>query len=326
MSENAFNLRSKEDLCVMKISGLIEDTITDFDIYIEVGGYIVLYAPCPYRWSKSELGRLHNDGHGDLYYNKSDVSKVSAYLRIGRLPLINNDLPPEDRISNITDVAADLTRILFEHPITELTIIKGKEIAESLVDCVNEDIFCVRALTSLSQHDQYTYYHSARVSAYALAIAFKMSQKDEGLLQDLALGCLLHDVGKIKVGQEIINKSGPLTDKEWATMKKHPEFGSKMINESLLSLVPAEIILHHHERQDGKGYPHGLVDKEIIEEVKIAAFADVYDALTSNRPYQVKRTCFEALNFMKFHLAENLHKNSYKAMVEILAERDSAKS
>ncbi|MBF0443923.1 MAG: HD domain-containing protein [Oligoflexales bacterium] len=311
---------NKEELLPLDVSGMKGDCVTDFDLYVEVGGHLVLYAPSPYKWTEGEIKRLIADGHLELLYEKDNEAKVKAYRKIGLIRKINEDLPPVERIKDITDVAAEFNRVLFDHPLDETTHNKAKQIADSLVECVKEDPLSVRALGLLSEHDMYTYYHSGRVSAYAVAVAIKMSISQEQHLREIAMGCLLHDVGKSKVDLKILTKAGPLTEREWDLMKKHPEFGLQLVSQkALLSIVPMEIILHHHERIDGKGYPHGLGRNEILEEVGIAAFSDIFDALTSNRPYQKSRTRYEALDFIRFNLIEQINKEAFKAMVEIHA-------
>jgi HD-GYP domain-containing protein (c-di-GMP phosphodiesterase class II) len=203
--------------------------------------------------------------------------------------------------------------------LTAASLGKLDEIAKSMVSCVEEDPTCVSALGKLANHDYYTYYHSARVSAYALAIAMHLSLKDPAHLTELATGALLHDVGKSKIDLSVLNKSGAFTPQEWELMKQHPVFGEAIVSDSLLAVMPRSVILHHHERFDGTGYPHHLTERELLEEVKIVAFADVFDALTTNRPYQVSRTHFEALDFIHHKLLKNMHKDSYHAMVELLA-------
>lgn len=294
------------------------ETITDFDLYVSVGGYMVLYAPGPYRWTEDEVGRLMADGHGEVFYTPVDEGKVTAYRKIVGLPEIDMNQPPKARIISITDVAAEFLRILFENPFTEVAVIKGQEIADAAIRCVKQDIACVQALGLLAKHNQYTYYHSGRVAAYAIAVAIKLGLSDDRALQNLGLGCLLHDIGKSKLDQAIVDKAGPLTEKEWKEMRQHPLFGYEMVEKSKLSLVPLEIILHHHERMDGKGYPHGLAKSDILEEVSIAAFADVFDALTSSKPWSTARTRYEALDFIRFHMLDQISQDAYKAMVELL--------
>src|SRR5690606_10312314 len=103
-----------------------------------------------------------------------------------------------------------------------------------------------------------------------------------------------------------------------------PVFGDEIVAGSILDVVPRSIILQHHERLDGSGYPNNLSGREQLEEVKIAAFADLFDALTTNRPYQKAISKYQALDFIRHRLLHNLHKDSYRAMVEILA-KDLAK-
>ncbi len=324
--EKKGQLPSKSDLHEFAVEQLLDNSITDFDLYLEVGGTLVLYASSPYRWVRDELRRLLVDGHSRLFYSSADTTKVVAYRAISSIPKIDENLPPAQRVIAITDAAAELTRVLHKYPLTESSLAKGQEISQALVRCVEIDPTCIAALGKLASHDQYTYYHSARVAAYALAIALQLSARDDAMLQELALGCILHDIGKSQIDVAIINKTGPLTESEWQEMRMHPELGFKIIEPAIISAVPREIILHHHERTDGTGYPHALRENEMLEEVKIAAFADIFDALTSNRPYHIGRTRYEALEYMKVRLMDKVSRDAFRAMVELFAHEGKAKS
>ncbi len=294
------------------------NSVTDFDVYLKTVSGFTLYAPAPYRWDVEELKRLIADGYDLLYYSTRDQQKFESSMEIGAFSNIDLTLPPEKRILEITDVGMEYTKFLYDQPLSRAALSKGREIAGEMVRCIQEDPSCVAALGLLANHDYYTFYHSARVSAYATSIAFQMSMSDRDLLAELALGCLLHDIGKSKIGLEILNKPGALTESEMATMRSHPELGHKIVEPTVLSQVPREIILHHHERIDGGGYPHAISKAELLMEVRIAAFADIFDALTTNRPYQKSRTKFEAMDLIKNRLLNGLDSEVYKAMVEIL--------
>lgn len=310
----------KKDMSTLAVDTVLDNSKTDFDLYLEVAGRLTLYAKAPYTWGKDELSRLLADGQRLLYYFTSDQPRVEAWRAFSQVKAVDLSLPPEQRIVNLTDAAAELTRILYNHPLTESSYDKVRDVAKSMVACVEEDRACVAALGKLANHDYYTYYHSARVSAYALAIAMQLSQRDPNQLTEMATGAMLHDVGKSKVELDVLNKKGALTPQEWDLMKLHPVFGDQIVSESLLAVMPRHIILHHHERFDGTGYPHNLTERELLEEVKIVSFADVFDALTTNRPYQVSRTSFEALDFIKNKLLKSMHKDSYNALVAILGD------
>lgn len=308
------------DLLPLPLACILNESVTDFDLYIKIGGHTVLYAPKPYFWSKQEILRLHQDGHKELFYDPDFDDLVEVYRQVCLWPEVNKALPPAQRIGQIMDLASQFSKVLFEHEFGEATLYRGKKIARDLLECIEESPRCVQALEQLKEHHDYTYFHSARVSAYATAIALQMSLTDSGQLEEITLGCLLHDIGKSGVPLAVLNKPGPLSSQEWDLVRRHPEMGLKVVGAAELGLVPSEIILHHHEREDGGGYPHKITGSELLDEVKIAGFADVFDALTSLRPYQKTRTRFEAMAFIRNHLLSNVYIEAYKAMVHLLGK------
>jgi HD-GYP domain-containing protein (c-di-GMP phosphodiesterase class II) len=104
-------------------------------------------------------------------------------------------------------------------------------------------------------------------------------------LAKIALGLMLHDIGKLTISREILNKSGGLTDGEWDEIRRHPQAGADMLGENVSFLIRA-VVKQHHERWDGLGYPDGKAGEEIHQFARIAAVADVYDAVTADRPYR----------------------------------------
>jgi HD-GYP domain-containing protein (c-di-GMP phosphodiesterase class II) len=115
-------------------------------------------------------------------------------------------------------------------------------------------------------------------------------------------GSLLHDVGKIGVSDTILLKPGKLTDEEWVSMRKHPEIGYNMLRQVKFLEGAAEIILAHHERWDGKGYPYGLRDEEIPMGARIFNVVDTFDSMTSDRPHRKALSTLDALNeILKFN-------------------------
>jgi len=151
-----------------------------------------------------------------------------------------------------------------------------------------EELF-VQTVTALSEavdaKDRYTSGHSKRVAEYGVMIARRMGKSKEELEEIYQAG-LLHDVGKIRVPREIINKSGKLTDEEYNTIKIHPITGYHILRGISRNSMIAIAAKYHHERYDGKGYPNGLVGEKIPEVARILGVADSYDAMTSNRSYR----------------------------------------
>jgi putative nucleotidyltransferase with HDIG domain len=159
---------------------------------------------------------------------------------------------------------------------------------QAVLDTVTSLAFAIDA------KDHYTQGHSQKVSAYAALIAEELGMNDLEI-EEIRLGGVLHDIGKVAIPENILNKNGPLNPDEWDTMKSHVTFGSKIL-EPLLPLARIrEMVQHHHEFFDGSGYPHALAGEKIPLGARIIAVADAYDTITSDRTYKKARAAAEAL-------------------------------
>ncbi|HID87609.1 MAG TPA: PAS domain S-box protein [Anaerolineae bacterium] len=153
----------------------------------------------------------------------------------------------------------------------------------------------VHALVSaIEMRDPYTAGHQRRVTHLACAIAREMGLPEEQI-EGLRMAGLLHDLGKITVPAEILAKPGPLNDLEYGIITTHPQIGHDVLKEIEFPWPVAEIVLQHHERLDGSGYPQGLSGEEIILEARILGVADVVEAMASHRPYRPAHGMGEAL-------------------------------
>jgi putative nucleotidyltransferase with HDIG domain len=147
---------------------------------------------------------------------------------------------------------------------------------------------------AIDAKDQYTHGHSQKVAAYAALVAEAMGMS-EGEVDEIRLGAVLHDIGKVAISENILSKSGPLNPDEWETMKSHVTYGAKIL-EPLVPLARVrDMVLHHHEFFDGSGYPEGLSSGKIPLGSRIIAIADAFDTITSDRTYKKGRTAAQAL-------------------------------
>jgi putative nucleotidyltransferase with HDIG domain len=167
--------------------------------------------------------------------------------------------------------------------------------------------------------DSYTAGHSVRVAEYAEKIARKLrlSEYDVEVLTNLAN---LHDIGKVQIDLSILNKPGKFDDADWVEMKKHPEVGYKIVKEIVFLKNYAEAILYHHEKIDGKGYPHGIKGDRIPLFAKILTVADAYDAMTSDRPYRQALTQKKAIKELEKCAGESFDRRISNIMIEIIKE------
>ena len=164
------------------------------------------------------------------------------------------------------------------------------EQAAALVEEISESVLrhpnALISLARLKHSNEYTYMHSVAVCALMIALARKLGLPDDAV-REAGLAGLLHDIGKMAVPQELLDKPGKLTDTEFAKVRKHPEEGGSILLASKqISALVLDVCLHHHEKVDGSGYPHRLQGDQISLMAKMGAVCDVYDAITSNRPYK----------------------------------------
>ena len=174
---------------------------------------------------------------------------------------------------------------------------RTKDIAYTQLQRAYKDSLTVLA-NAIEARDAYTRGHVERVSSYSVMIAREMGMDDDEV-DAVELGAILHDIGKIAIHESILTKPGELTPEEMSEMRKHPEIGAFMIKD-IPYLVPATpIIKYHHERYDGKGYPEGLAGENIPLYARIMAIADLFDALTTDRPYHEALSPQEAIAYIQ---------------------------
>lgn len=162
----------------------------------------------------------------------------------------------------------------------------ARQLVEDISDSISRNPGAIISLARLKTADDYTYMHSVAVCAMMVALA-KQLGLDDAQTRACGMAGLLHDLGKVAMPTEVLNKPGKLTDAEYDIMKTHPTEGLKMLKASPdVDAVAMDVVLHHHEKMDGSGYPEGYKGDEISLYAKMAAVCDVYDAITSNRPYK----------------------------------------
>ncbi len=185
---------------------------------------------------------------------------------------------------------------------------------DEVVDKISASVFrnkdALLTLSRIKTVDQYTFMHSISVCILMASFARAMGY-DSDTSRQISSGALLHDLGKMRVPPEILNKPGALTTAEFAEMKRHVEYGAEHLSSfGWLTDVSMRVVMQHHERIDGTGYPFGLQGDALSEVGRMSAIADVYDALTSNRCYkqawEPTHTLGKMLEWSKDHFGEEM--------------------
>lgn len=183
----------------------------------------------------------------------------------------------------------------------------GKAIESTAVTSVVEEVAAsiernrpaLLKVLRLKTKDEYTYLHSVAVCALMVNLARQLGL-DEQSAAELGMAGLLHDVGKVMIPNEVLNKPGRLTPEEYALAQTHPMEGYRLLSEvESLPAAALDVCQHHHEKMDGTGYPHGLRGEQISLAARMGAICDVYDAVTSNRPYKEAWSPMDAITRMR---------------------------
>jgi len=230
-------------------------------------------------------------------------------------------LPPEKKSKVVYQCSLELMGRLFDDPKTE-NIREAKSGITEIVDLIISDDATSAALLEITSYDYYTYAHSVNVGVFSVLLAKSLYKgSDAHNMHELGAGFFLHDIGKVRIAPEIVNKPDRLTDDEMAIMRTHPDQGYTILSETEQLTEECKIIVsQHHERHDSTGYPKKLKGEEIHSYGRICSIADVYDALTAERSYKKKLDTYSALKIMKEQLLNHFHQELFEHFVLLFAQ------
>lgn len=188
------------------------------------------------------------------------------------------------------------------------------QVIDKVVEVTIQDGKPLIYVTKLHSYFEYLYHHSVNVSIYAAATG-KMFNMNVREIRALALSGLLHDIGKLFLPKYILSKNGPLTSSEFESVKKHPELGFEFLTRMNLDRETLKLVLEHHERSDGTGYPKSLKDDQISVFGKIGAVVDMFDAITSDRVYKQAKNPNDAIKEMINLAGKTINKSVFEYFV-----------
>ena len=311
---------------------------------LKIGMYVIL----PVSWlshpfakneflikSKEQIKKIYDYGLTEIVVDSKQSTFTEAKKKLNteseqKLEPLSRTIVPDELMEAIHDAkllplekakavqAHSFTLInnLLENPTSENIRDAKKGIAE-VVDLILSDDKTSLYLLSITSHDFYTYTHSVNVGFLSILLAkalFKNSTAHD--MQEMGAGFFLHDLGKVRIDSSIINKPGKLTDEEKEQLRRHPDLGYKILLETdQLTDECKKIVMQHHERFDGTGYPLKLKGDDIHLYGRICSVADVYDSLTSDRPYRQKIPPFSALKLMKEEMIAHFQKDLFEQFV-----------
>ena len=311
------------------LSSLKTDTKVGCDLYLLVksgaDSRYILYCRGDAIFESNKREMLLGKNISRLFITKEDQQKYYEYLENNFQSIISDTkLSSDEKTKIVHGAATNIVKDLFNDPRSG-SIERTKTFAYNMVDYVLKDTSAAQSLLKIAVHEYYTYTHCVNVAAVGTLFAKDLGLEDKDL-KGLCSGILLHDVGKTKISTDILNKKGKLTKEEFEEIKKHPELGAEVLDETGTEFKEERIItLQHHENYDGSGYPYGLAKNEIHPCGKIARIIDVYDALTTKRSYADAIRPFAALLEMRNNMLNCFDNELFKEFIQFLGPYDPRK-
>lgn len=305
----------REDFFGIRLGGIKANEAIPFDIYVEVNDKIVHYLKQGDSLSPEKIKKLDGSSQFRVPNSQKSIFKKFIHSKIH-----SGNLNAKEKALILRDTSITLVEEIYENPNIGEALEDSKEVIHDFIETMEQSPESMSELISLSSHDFYTYNHSLDVSIYALGIGKLMSySKDD--LAELGRGSLFHDIGKKWVDAAIICKDGPLSDEEWLQMRKHPEYGLKILSEFPGATFAMKACCYeHHESFLGNGYPQSLDGNEIHPMARIVAISDTYDALTTQRSYNKPMTPKDAIEFITTKLKDRYDPEVIKALGAFLTE------
>ncbi len=284
----------------IQIESLRLDKILYFDIYIHTGREVVLYRAKSLPFTEQSRAKLIENSIATIYISYESREAYQQYIE-EHLPEILADPKLEEikKAAILYDTSKALVKELMANPTYSENVRRGQDLVENTINYILKGRDAFLNLMRITSFDYYTYTHSVNVCTFSISLARQIGITDRDALVTLGTGALLHDVGKSKVPERILNKRTSLNRSEFEIMKKHPSWGSDILRETdIISEESYYPVLQHHERVDGSGYPLGVDERDMHPFSKIVAVVDVFDALTTERVYQPAIATYPALKMM----------------------------
>jgi HD-GYP domain-containing protein (c-di-GMP phosphodiesterase class II) len=286
----------------VSIATLLPGNVLGVRLYIRDSSATMprLYRSAEIPFELKDRDRLLSSGLRALYININDHGRYQEYLRNNLESILGNEgISVNDRFSSLNAVVRDVLADSFRANDVDASVRGADQLADYCVELLSRDDCVAGEIIGLLNHDYQTFTHSANVAYYCVLLARSLGMTDPAELKEVAVGGFLHDLGKLDIPERVLNKPGKLTDHEYDLIRDHPRSGFlKLCDHEDVTFAQLMMVYQHHERVDGGGYPVGCSKHELHEWARLCSVVDVYEALTSNRPYRPRLSAVEILHIM----------------------------
>ncbi|HOJ59476.1 MAG TPA: HD domain-containing phosphohydrolase [bacterium] len=295
----------------LEVSSLLVGRIPRLNLYIrrEEDPEPILFRSASVPLTPQQAQELAANNIHHLWLPERDYEVYQRFLaQFLPILILDPNLPVRAKCSITYDYSIQAMRQAFDSNDTRQVIETSKEMLKHVIAVLFSDERATHNFIALASTDYALFSHSVNVCLFGMALARRaLGISEETAMEEFGPGLLLHDLGKLRIPREILVKEGKLTLEERQLIKTHPETGLEMIRDFMTVTPEVEsIILHHHERLDGSGYPFGLNGKYISTHARICAIVDIFDAISTDRPFQKRKSTFETFQVMRQELSNRI--------------------
>ena len=285
----------------VSIESIQADIFPDVALFIRSGDKYILYKSHGRNFSSLDAARLLENKVEFLFVSPADLEVITTFMENNAERVLKDDtLHAKTKGKIIYQTSINFVGDIFEHPEKVSDFTRSKRLVENLLQYLASDKDSFNSLESVMAHNYYTFVHSLQVTALSVLLHSEAYLLSHDEMLDVGIGTLLHDFGKIFVSPEILTKEGKLTAAEMEAYRGHPEEGYQYLKKhTRISEISLGVVRCHHERNNGNGYPQGLMAQAISRSAQVGAICDVYCTLTIDRSCRKALSSSIALMIMK---------------------------
>jgi len=270
-------------------------------LYLQQGNQYVLYKEKDVEFSESTIENLRDGGVDFIFVRNSEIEEVRAYFEnnLGRI-FEGDNLSLSGKNLVLCSTMVNYISDVYQNPHQRIYYQNCRALLKHFHLQITDQTELLELLDKVSKSGVYLFTHCAQVAILSMLMHQKLFKSRHDEMLEVGLGAMLHDIGMLNVSEHILNKTDVLVSDEYAKVKKHPKEGHYIASDKgVREGIALDIILRHHERFDGRGYPSRLSGYEIPKSAQIVGICDVFSSLTNNRPYRPASSVEEALKIMR---------------------------
>lgn len=294
----------------------------DHPLFFLYEGQYILFQEKGRRWVEEDSQKLENFGISELYTKFEDEGHWHEFMDAKMASLLDApemSIQEKARIIYMTSVSS--ANAVFQNPKSPQAAQRSVAFVRHCIEYLNQEPNSFYELFSTSAQNMAEHSHGLHVAAYSITLAKHLGHKDEKELRALGIGAVLHDIGKSKIDRALLEKPGKITNEERILLQKHTTYGLDIatLHSAFVPDLAKKIIYQHHERIDGSGYPMGIINIPLFSQ--IVGIVDVFDAMTSHRPYKAQTRSIDTLMEMLQMNKGGFDRNLLIAFIEMMKQK-----